>query len=935
MGEHKDSKENFQAIFDEGVTLFKAGNHSRSIEFLSRAHKLRPDDRHLLLFRAKTYTHMGHTELALQDVDAVLNLKKNWYKALHQKAETLFAAGDFEFALVHYHRAQKVRPDIADFRLGIQKAKDAIERSIAQDQLMYEPADAFPVTPTIAKLDVRKSRDLTAQLSALSTTGAASASECITAPGDTPTKPSTPGLPGAEPPRGSSTAALTPRASPGATINAVQPPGSAGGNSSVPALMLAPYTPMPLTPGGSASPGVSTPHGSPAASPPLASPLIAEGTPRTPIALVRKKPLSSGKLLGRLDQDRRYLEGLLNDPIFNKTLSSSSSAPRTSRGMTTPRRPAPPQGPNSARGKGSATRPKRLTRAQSSPGMSSTGTGSDAIPTPPSGPQPEGGKVRPRPRSLDSKKKGQAPPPPHTPSTTNPFAQQDAHIKELISGGLSYIQSRSQFWRQQRPPDDPYVSMPTPQNMTPASSTLNLPTTTTQQAERGPGTLSSPRMLRGSGSGVGGGAKPRGLGLKSGGQSSSSLSKMTPRALSDRLIGEKGDSESTAPRPTSTLDAMTSLTKQARERPPLHITLPTATPRTTTASQAHTQLPTTHTGTPKSPLSSRIVSGPVDEVLIEKKRKKKGARKGRSAAESKGEDPRVRYQNQLRYAVQTLNNINTAIDSANPALAIKFAKSLLSRFSGLEIADKPRVLVQLYGAMGRAFLDTHKFSMAAIQFRKQLDIAINHTFRDAYLDSLGFLGRTYFYMGDYAQAVAMFDKKLQYLLTSPPPSNEAPQDEEDVPLPQGEDPIGARRTASHLHHDIGRCYLEMGHLDMALEHGQASLDLALQLKDDTHQLASLFHISQTLYCMKQYPESIGYMEQYLEIARHLNDQPAQAAALSNLSSIHLQLGHIEASVQLQNQAKQLSSPGGGAGMGASLPSPRRMSGGGEGGSTDV
>lgn len=38
--------------------------------------------------------------------------------------------GDFEYALVHYHRGHKLRPELNEFRLGIQKAKEAIDNSI-------------------------------------------------------------------------------------------------------------------------------------------------------------------------------------------------------------------------------------------------------------------------------------------------------------------------------------------------------------------------------------------------------------------------------------------------------------------------------------------------------------------------------------------------------------------------------------------------------------------------------------------------------------------------------------------------------------------------------------------------------------------------------------------------------------------------------------
>ncbi|XP_043359453.1 outer dynein arm-docking complex subunit 4 isoform X2 [Dermochelys coriacea] len=38
--------------------------------------------------------------------------------------------GDFEFALVYYHRGHKLRPELQKFRLGIQKAQEAIDNSV-------------------------------------------------------------------------------------------------------------------------------------------------------------------------------------------------------------------------------------------------------------------------------------------------------------------------------------------------------------------------------------------------------------------------------------------------------------------------------------------------------------------------------------------------------------------------------------------------------------------------------------------------------------------------------------------------------------------------------------------------------------------------------------------------------------------------------------
>lgn len=38
--------------------------------------------------------------------------------------------GDFEHALMFYHRGSKIRPDLSEFKLGIQKTQEAITNSI-------------------------------------------------------------------------------------------------------------------------------------------------------------------------------------------------------------------------------------------------------------------------------------------------------------------------------------------------------------------------------------------------------------------------------------------------------------------------------------------------------------------------------------------------------------------------------------------------------------------------------------------------------------------------------------------------------------------------------------------------------------------------------------------------------------------------------------
>ncbi|XP_059582926.1 outer dynein arm-docking complex subunit 4 isoform X2 [Alligator mississippiensis] len=96
----------------------------------SEALQLQKGDKHCLVARSKCYLKLGDTENSLKDAEASLQNDKTFSKGLYQKAETLYTMGDFEFALVFYHRGHKLRPELQKFRLGIQKAQEAIDNCV-------------------------------------------------------------------------------------------------------------------------------------------------------------------------------------------------------------------------------------------------------------------------------------------------------------------------------------------------------------------------------------------------------------------------------------------------------------------------------------------------------------------------------------------------------------------------------------------------------------------------------------------------------------------------------------------------------------------------------------------------------------------------------------------------------------------------------------
>ncbi|NXY36961.1 TTC25 protein, partial [Pomatorhinus ruficollis] len=120
----------FGNLMSEGIALSRRGQHDKALGCFNDALKLRAGDKHCLITRSKCFLKLGDTENSLKDAEASLQIDKTFSEGLYQKAETLYTMGDFEFALVFYHRGRRLRPDLHKFQLGINKAEEAIVNCI-------------------------------------------------------------------------------------------------------------------------------------------------------------------------------------------------------------------------------------------------------------------------------------------------------------------------------------------------------------------------------------------------------------------------------------------------------------------------------------------------------------------------------------------------------------------------------------------------------------------------------------------------------------------------------------------------------------------------------------------------------------------------------------------------------------------------------------
>uniref|UniRef100_A0A8D8QAN5 Outer dynein arm-docking complex subunit 4 n=1 Tax=Cacopsylla melanoneura TaxID=428564 RepID=A0A8D8QAN5_9HEMI len=128
-----------------GCHELRNGDVNVAINFVKKALELNPTDKNALVARSKCYLLLGESQKALEDAETALENDKSFIRAIFQKAEALYHLGDFEHSLMYYHRGLKIRPELEEFRLGVQKAQEAIENTIGK---IGAPLDSAPNSAT-------------------------------------------------------------------------------------------------------------------------------------------------------------------------------------------------------------------------------------------------------------------------------------------------------------------------------------------------------------------------------------------------------------------------------------------------------------------------------------------------------------------------------------------------------------------------------------------------------------------------------------------------------------------------------------------------------------------------------------------------------------------------------------------------------------------
>ncbi|XP_023300253.1 outer dynein arm-docking complex subunit 4 isoform X2 [Lucilia cuprina] len=117
-------------LCDQSKNHMKSREYEKALNGYNQALELNNTDINALVSRSKCYLLLGEASKALIDAETALAEDKNNIRAIYQKAESLYYLGQFEQSLMYFHRGLRARPELASFRLGVQKTQEAIENTI-------------------------------------------------------------------------------------------------------------------------------------------------------------------------------------------------------------------------------------------------------------------------------------------------------------------------------------------------------------------------------------------------------------------------------------------------------------------------------------------------------------------------------------------------------------------------------------------------------------------------------------------------------------------------------------------------------------------------------------------------------------------------------------------------------------------------------------
>eukprot|EP00117_Sycon_ciliatum_P003725 scpid27820/ scgid8391/ Tetratricopeptide repeat protein 25 len=132
MGEPEQAEPElpYKACVAVGCQYAGKGQYKNAMRMFDTASEMADFDNEGRVARSSCYLKMGQPKDALAEAQEALAKDSKCIKALLMKAEAHYAMGEFEWAMVDFHRGLQRRPEIVDFRRGVDKCTEAVDNAV-------------------------------------------------------------------------------------------------------------------------------------------------------------------------------------------------------------------------------------------------------------------------------------------------------------------------------------------------------------------------------------------------------------------------------------------------------------------------------------------------------------------------------------------------------------------------------------------------------------------------------------------------------------------------------------------------------------------------------------------------------------------------------------------------------------------------------------
>ncbi|MCI2430922.1 tetratricopeptide repeat protein [Candidatus Acetothermia bacterium] len=208
---------------------------------------------------------------------------------------------------------------------------------------------------------------------------------------------------------------------------------------------------------------------------------------------------------------------------------------------------------------------------------------------------------------------------------------------------------------------------------------------------------------------------------------------------------------------------------------------------------------------------------------------------------------------------------------------VKVAQNDINQLLQLTIEERDRAKILLRQAHIHRRLGRYLESLQSAQDAYLLSQQLQE--REMLKDSLSEIGLTYFFMGEYQQA-------LEHL----------------------EQALNLARSAKHLGHEaylLTNCanvLTKLGHFQSALSHYKIALQIHQNMKDLIKASVVLNNIGAVLRYLGDYQQALNYLEQACHVDREMGDRFGLGFSLCNLAQIYRLLGQYDQAQSLSKEA---------------------------------